>query len=44
MLNSTNKCIRVMKNNIGTWDIGVLITDIRQESPNQDLDQLVRCS
>ena len=33
-----------MKNNIGTWDIGVLITDIRQESRNQDLDQLVRCS
>ena len=33
-----------MKNNIGTWDIGVLITDIRKESPNQDFDQLVGCS
>ena len=44
MLNSTNKCTRVIKNNIGTWDIRVLITDIIKESQNQDVHQLVGCS
>ena len=44
MLNSTNKCTRVIKSNIGTWDIRVLITDIRKESLNQEFDQLVGCS
>ena len=41
MLNSTNKCTRVIKINIGTWDTRVLITGIRKESLNRDFDQLV---
>ena len=44
MLNSTNKCTRVIKSNIGTLDIRALITDIRKESLNQDVDQLMGCS
>ena len=44
MLNITNKCARVIKSNIETWDIRLLITDIRKESLNQDVDQLVGCS
>ena len=44
MLNSTNKCTRVIKSNIGIWDTHVLITGIRKESLNRDFDQFVRCS
>ena len=44
MLNSTNKFTRVIKNNIGTWVIRVLITDITKESQNQDVHQLLGCS
>ena len=53
MLNSTNKCTRVIKSSIGTWDINdwylitnnrVLITGIRKESLNEHVDQLVGCS
>ena len=32
------------KFNVGTYDIFVLITDIKKESLNQDLDQLMGCS
>ena len=41
MSNSTDKCTRVIKSNIGTWDTRVLITGIRKESLNRDFDQLV---
>ena len=44
MLNSINKFTRVIKSNIGTWNIPVLITGIRKESLNEDVDQLVGCS
>ena len=43
MLNSTIKCTRVIKSNIGTWDTRALITDIRKESLNQDFHQLEAC-